>query len=315
LASLIESVHTKTKLTTSTHIPTNQLSMGANSTSSVAINTNSNSTTSTATNTCATIVTITNTNSTTANNLLQQQQQPSNPIVVERSLVTQVLQRSAQKPKQNIGKEAMPGKVRAFGADATNLSANGNAHGSAPKRPTGPAAAPRSNKNNEAEQEVEEESIDLDAEDLHDPLMVAEYVKDIVLYMWELERSTLPSASYMDQQKEINWSMRAILVDWLIEVQWKLRLLPETLFLSIHLIDRFLSKRAVSLVKLQLVGLTATLIASKVEEVLAPSVGNFIYLADNAYDQTELLKAERYMLSVSNPAALHLIAMPHTCAQ
>lgn len=94
--------------------------------------------------------------------------------------------------------------------------------------------------------------------------------------------------------------MRSILIDWLIEVQWKLKLLPETLFLSVNLIDRFLSKRAVSMPKLQLVGLTATLIASKVEEVLAPSVANFIYLADNAYEASELLKAERYMLQVLN---------------
>lgn len=94
--------------------------------------------------------------------------------------------------------------------------------------------------------------------------------------------------------------MRAILVDWLVEVQWKLKLLPETLFLSINLIDRFLSKRAVSMVKLQLVGLTATMIASKVEEVLSPSVANFIYLSDNAYETQELLKAERYMLHVLN---------------
>lgn len=92
--------------------------------------------------------------------------------------------------------------------------------------------------------------------------------------------------------------MRAILVDWLVEVQRRLNLLPETLFLSVNLIDRFLSKRAVSVAKLQLVGLTASLIASKVEEVLAPSVANFIYLADNAYDAAELLKAERYMLQV-----------------
>ena len=94
--------------------------------------------------------------------------------------------------------------------------------------------------------------------------------------------------------------MRGILIDWLVEVQWKLKLLPETLFLSVNLIDRFLSRRAVSMVKLQLVGLTATMIASKVEEVLSPSIANFIYLSDNAYDTQELLKAERYMLHVLN---------------
>lgn len=104
----------------------------------------------------------------------------------------------------------------------------------------------------------------------------------------------------MDLQKELNWHMRSVLVDWLIEVQWKSKLLPETLYLSINIIDRFLSKRAVSLVKLQLVGLAGTLIASKYEEILSPSIANFIYFSDNAYKEEELLKAERYMLHVLN---------------
>lgn len=108
----------------------------------------------------------------------------------------------------------------------------------------------------------------------------------------------MPDPTYMTNQKELTWKMRTILVDWLIEVQWKLKLLPETLFLSVNIIDRFLSRRAVSLVKLQLVGLSATLLASKFEEVLSPSIANFVYLSDNSYDDAELLKAERYMLQV-----------------
>lgn len=141
---------------------------------------------------------------------------------------------------------------------------------------------------------------DLDAEDSEDPLMVSEYVVEIFHYMRSLEPAILPSAEYMETQKELNWHSRAVLIDWLIEVQWKLKLLPETLFLSVNIIDRFLSKRSVSLVKLQLVGMAATLLASKYEEVLSPSIANFVYLADNAYDEQELLKAERYMLHVLN---------------
>lgn len=108
----------------------------------------------------------------------------------------------------------------------------------------------------------------------------------------------MPESDYMQTQKELNWHSRSVLIDWLVEVQWKLKLLPETLFLTTNIIDRFLSKRSVSLVKLQLVGMAATLLASKYEEVLSPSISNFIYLADNAYDEQELLKAERYMLHV-----------------
>lgn len=102
----------------------------------------------------------------------------------------------------------------------------------------------------------------------------------------------------MVHQKELEWHMRSILVDWLIEVQWKLKLLPETLYLSINIIDRFLSCRAVSLSKLQLVGLAATLLASKYEEVVSPSINNFIFLSDNSYLADDLLNAERYILQI-----------------
>lgn len=94
--------------------------------------------------------------------------------------------------------------------------------------------------------------------------------------------------------------MRAVLVDWLIEVQYKSKMFPETLFLSINIIDRFLAKRCVSLAKLQLVGLAGTMLASKYEEIISPAVSNFVFFADNAYDSNELLRAERYMLHVIN---------------
>lgn len=110
----------------------------------------------------------------------------------------------------------------------------------------------------------------------------------------------MPGPGFTEKQSELNWNMRAILVDWLIEVQWKSKLLPETLFLSINIIDRFLARRSVSLTKLQLVGLAGSLLASKYEEILSPSISNFIYFSDNAYQPDELLRAERYMLHIMN---------------
>lgn len=108
----------------------------------------------------------------------------------------------------------------------------------------------------------------------------------------------MPGMGFAGIQKELNWHMRAVLVDWLIEVQWKSKLLPETLFLSINIIDRFLARRCVSLAKFQLVGLAGSLLASKCEEILSPSISNFVYFSDKAYTEQELLKAERYMLQV-----------------
>ena len=106
----------------------------------------------------------------------------------------------------------------------------------------------------------------------------------------------MPNPNYMEMQKDLAWKMRGILTDWLIQVHSRFRLLPETLFLCVNIIDRFLSARVVSLVKLQLVGITCMFIAAKVEEIISPSARNFLYCADSSYSETEILQAERYVL-------------------
>lgn len=171
---------------------------------------------------------------------------------------------------------------------------------------------------------------DLDADDLDDPVMVSEYVVEIFEYLKVLEVSSsvcgrililmpkvkmMPDPDYMSQQKELQWRMRSILMDWLVEVHYKFKLLPETLFLTANIIDRFLSvkvnfiplhpspppyflPKVVSLTKLQLVGITSMFIAAKYEEVFAPSISQFVFIADGGYTTEEIVKAERYVLSM-----------------
>lgn len=122
----------------------------------------------------------------------------------------------------------------------------------------------------------------------------------------------MPDPNYMDQQDELQWKMRTILNDWIVEVHSKFRLLPETLLIAINLIDRFLSKRTVSLEKFQLVGLTALFVAAKYEEVICPSITHFLHMADGGYDVDEILRAERYLLQTLNfdlayPNPLHFL--------
>ncbi|CAP97818.1 Pc22g05300 [Penicillium rubens Wisconsin 54-1255] len=138
---------------------------------------------------------------------------------------------------------------------------------------------------------------DLDTEDLDDPLMAAEYVVEIFEYLKDLEIMTLPNPDYIDHQPDLEWKMRGILVDWLIEVHTRFRLLPETLFLAVNIIDRFLSAEVVALDRLQLVGVTAMFIASKYEEVLSPHVANFSHVADETFSDKEILDAERHVLA------------------
>jgi hypothetical protein len=91
--------------------------------------------------------------------------------------------------------------------------------------------------------------------------------------------------------------MRAILIDWIIEVHLKFKLLPETLFITVSLIDRYLEKVQVMRNNLQLVGVTAMLIASKYEEIYAPEVKDFVYTTAKAYTTQEVLEMECSMLT------------------
>jgi G2/mitotic-specific cyclin 1/2 len=92
--------------------------------------------------------------------------------------------------------------------------------------------------------------------------------------------------------------MRTVLVDWLVEVHQKFKFLPETLFLCVNVMDRFLSQRVCALNKFQLVGLAALFIAAKTEEVYCPPVSQFSFMADNAYTDEDMLRAEQYILRV-----------------
>lgn len=83
--------------------------------------------------------------------------------------------------------------------------------------------------------------------------------------------------------------MRMILVGWLIEVHLKFKLLPETLFLTVNLIDRYCEKKYVQRTNYQLLGVTAMLIASKYEEIYAPEIRDFVYITDKAYTKEQIL--------------------------
>jgi cyclin A len=78
-----------------------------------------------------------------------------------------------------------------------------------------------------------------------------------------MEPKRRPLPDYLEKvQKGVTANMRGILVDWLVEVAEEYKLLPDTLYLSISYVDRFLSLDAVNKQKLQLLGVSSMLIAS-----------------------------------------------------
>nr|GMD56430.1 G2/mitotic-specific cyclin-2-like [Ipomoea batatas] len=142
----------------------------------------------------------------------------------------------------------------------------------------------------------EEAVMDIDSCDMNNPLAVKEYVEDLFAYYRNVENFSCVSPGYMAQQFDINERMRAVLIDWLIEVHHKFELREETLFLTVNLIDRFLEKQTVMRKKLQLVGMVSMLLACKYEETAVPGVSDFIYISGEAYTRKEVLDMESLML-------------------
>mmetsp|Transcript_38275 Transcript_38275/g.50440 ORF Transcript_38275/g.50440 Transcript_38275/m.50440 type:complete len:403 (+) Transcript_38275:329-1537(+) len=136
---------------------------------------------------------------------------------------------------------------------------------------------------------------DIDARDANEPLAVIEYVTDMYGYFKDREQNSINPA-YMSNQPHINERMRAILIDWLVEVHLKFKLVPDTLYLTIALIDKYLELRQVTRQNLQLVGVTCFLLASKYEEIYPPEIRDLVYITDRAYTKEQILKMETQIL-------------------
>ncbi|XP_076016111.1 G2/mitotic-specific cyclin-B1 [Genypterus blacodes] len=138
---------------------------------------------------------------------------------------------------------------------------------------------------------------DVDADDYENPMLCSEYVKDIYKYMRKLEVEQGVKQNYL-QGHEVTGSMRAILVDWLVQVTLKFRLLQETMYMTVGIIDRFLQDHPVPKKQLQLVGVTAMFLASKYEEMYPPEISDFAYVTDRAYTTAQIRDMEMTILRV-----------------
>ncbi|XP_028789702.1 G2/mitotic-specific cyclin S13-7 [Neltuma alba] len=141
-----------------------------------------------------------------------------------------------------------------------------------------------------------EQIVDIDAADTENELAAVEYIDEIYKFYKLVEHENRPH-DYMDSQPELNERMRAILVDWLIDVHRKFELSLETLYLTTNIIDRFLATKTVPRRELQLVGISAMLMASKYEEIWPPEVNDFVCLSDRAYTHEQILVMEKTILN------------------
>jgi len=154
---------------------------------------------------------------------------------------------------------------------------------------------------------------DIDLLDADNPQLCAEYVPTMYNYLRELEDQMKVKPDFL-KGCPINGKMRGVLLDWLVEVHLQFKLLQETLYMTVAIIDRFLQIEGLTIKrnKLQLVGVSAMFIASKVEEMYAPEINDFVYITDNAYSALEIRETELRILRAINfglgrPLPLHFL--------
>ncbi|KAG9395219.1 Cyclin B [Carpediemonas membranifera] len=141
---------------------------------------------------------------------------------------------------------------------------------------------------------------DVDLGDAGNPLAVPVYVKEIYAYLRQREKKPeyrVPS-DFLDLQPEIDSEMRAVVVDWMSEVHTKFKLANESIFLAVNILDRFLTRKQVAKDRLQLLGITSLLLASKFEESYTPSVRSFGRVAKD-FSSRQILAMERMLLQVT----------------
>ena len=108
----------------------------------------------------------------------------------------------------------------------------------------------------------------------------------------------MANADLIDQQPELRWYMRSYLVDFLVEIHLQQHLRPETLYLALNIVDRYVSKRIVFKKHYQLVGCAALWIAAKFEDAKdrVPTLPELVDMCCNAYDERAFVQMEGHVL-------------------
>ncbi|XP_046402110.1 G2/mitotic-specific cyclin-B3 [Ischnura elegans] len=139
---------------------------------------------------------------------------------------------------------------------------------------------------------------DFDRETWNDPFLASCYAQDIFSYLKSKEGCFVVDGSYLTKHRDITARMRALLVDWMVEVQETFELNHETLYLGVKIVDLFLTryKGVVAKEKLQLIGGTAVFIASKFDDRNLPTVEDFKLICDGVYSRSEFIAMEMLIL-------------------
>jgi len=126
-----------------------------------------------------------------------------------------------------------------------------------------------------------------------------EVPEGFIAEMHRQEEEYAPDADYLGRHGELTTRMRLVLLDWMNEVCQEYGLKRETFHYAVNFVDRYLSrKESVGKGDLQLIGVTALWLASKMEEIFPPPVSDFAAATDGGCTQAQIAEMESIMTQV-----------------
>lgn len=152
----------------------------------------------------------------------------------------------------------------------------------------------------------------IDKDDDRNPFLLSAYAMDIYEYLRSLELSHPIREDYL-KGREITPRVRAVLIDWLVEVQQEYHLLQETLHITVGILDTYLQNaKHIDRQHMQLVGIAALFLASKYEEITVPAVEDLVYISAATFKDSDLYEMEREIFrtirfDISRPISLSFL--------
>lgn len=139
--------------------------------------------------------------------------------------------------------------------------------------------------------------------ELRNPQSVVEFIPEIIENMRNDELNHMYPHNFLDRsfQDQISEKYRQYLVDWLAELHYKFKMWPETLYVTVGIIDKTLMNwRNFKKQDLQCLGITALHIAGKYEEIYPPELKTILGVIDNAVTRDQVCKLEYDILQLLN---------------
>ena len=133
--------------------------------------------------------------------------------------------------------------------------------------------------------------------DFADPQNVSEFQQAAYESMLLAEVDCMFDCDYISKvQTELRDTSRAFLLEWIIDVHRKFRLVPECLYVTQFILDQFLSRKKIAKSELHLLGVAGLLISTKYEEIYPPELRDLLAVSENKFTRDQVLKKEKEIL-------------------